>query len=272
MAGAGASRADPSYTCIVGGARKEHAVNARPCCARCACVACRTAMGLGCCYQSTSLLLWHRPSPRAYTSYTYTSSSAMSIRGLSRSKQASKHPWASSTFSCGPAITCCATYHTLRLGSSHTRSAHAPLLVSAVSAGDRWEPSGMVLPWQVLACAYEAVRGTEKKQVRNNCQRQFSCADQRILVAVGASLANGCLAVNMSLQGLLRTLAFGGGIVRSEETFACLRVCRSWGLSLTLKIGLLCHCPVTTACRNHRTVHPASPILPFPYSRIQPHA
>jgi hypothetical protein len=25
----------------------------------------------------------------------------------------------------------------------------------------------MVLPWQVLACAYEAVRGTEKKQVRN---------------------------------------------------------------------------------------------------------
>lgn len=54
-----------------------------------------------------------------------------------------------------------------RAGSSHTQRACTAVLVSAVSAGDRWKPSGMVLPWQVLACAYSAVARTEKKQVRS---------------------------------------------------------------------------------------------------------
>ncbi|KAJ4993884.1 hypothetical protein SVAN01_00361 [Stagonosporopsis vannaccii] len=49
--------------------------------------------------------------------------------------------------------------------SSHTQRACTVVLVSAVSAGGRWQPSSMVLPWQVLVCACEAVRGTEEKQL-----------------------------------------------------------------------------------------------------------
>jgi hypothetical protein len=94
MAGLGASRGDPSHTCTVGGARKECAVSARPCCARCVCVAGRTAMVLllQVCYcvidrVSQPAQLACRPSLRSICS----SSSEMTIHSSSK-KQAGRCP------------------------------------------------------------------------------------------------------------------------------------------------------------------------------------
>ncbi|KAF2633932.1 hypothetical protein BU25DRAFT_417058 [Macroventuria anomochaeta] len=135
----------PSHTCIVGGVRKECAMSARPC----------------------SLHNAHLPGLR----FLCSSSSKMTHLELpqtGREKRASTREQASPPHSCVASPTAAVQCTTrFRAGSSHTQRACTVVLVSAVSAGDCWVPSGMVLSWQVLACAYEAVRGTEKKQVRS---------------------------------------------------------------------------------------------------------
>ena len=165
MAGLGASRGDPSHTCIVGGARKECALSTRPCCARCVCVAGRTAMVLllQVCYCAIDRV--HQPAQslcRSSLRSICSSSREMMIHNSCK-KQARRRPY--STFSCGSARCCCVTRHTL--SGSHLTQRACTAASLRRQRGRPLKPFGMVLPWQVLACAYEAVRGTEKKQVRS---------------------------------------------------------------------------------------------------------
>lgn len=135
---------------------------------------------------SQSMLLCHCPSPSAlhrtrllrlpiicFDFQRTISLKALSPLYLTEHRARTQARTRSSTFLLAPPAA--AVQRTTRFwsGSSHTQRACTVVLVSAVSAGGRWQPSSMVLPWQVLVCACEAVRGTEEKQVRA-AQRQFS--------------------------------------------------------------------------------------------------